>query len=151
VSDILFDAWADHYPRQAPGRPAVEPYLHGISGWELPETHVAWREEVGVVIGDLLDEHKPKELLEDYPLKPHELLRDNSGRVFDRLKKLKAPADTPVWIVSEDGEAEVTALGELIEAGRATIERMTVLLLLGLGVSPRNAHGQSTTRERCGR
>ena len=129
VSDILFDAWALTSVRdKLPGRPHVEPYLHGVSGWEPPETHVAWREEVERITGDLLTENWPKDLLEEYPLKPHELLRDNSSRVYDRLKKLKAGAKTPVWIVDDDDKVEVTTLGKLIDAGKESIERMTVLL-----------------------
>ena len=73
----------------------VEPYLHGISEWQPPETHVAWREEVGTITGELREQLKPADLLEDYPLKPHELLRDNSSRVFDHLKELDAADDTP--------------------------------------------------------
>jgi CRISPR-associated endonuclease/helicase Cas3 len=130
VSDILLDAWALTTIRgKLPGRPMVEPYLHGKSKWQPPETHVAWREEVGIIITDsLLDQYKPADLLEDYPLKPHELLRDNSGRVFDRLKKLQAPTDTPVWLVSDDDTVEVTTLAELAKAGKEGIEGKTVLL-----------------------
>jgi CRISPR-associated endonuclease/helicase Cas3 len=129
VSDILFDSWALTSIRgKLPGRPLVEPYLHGISEWEPPETHVAWREEVEVITENLLDEYKPEDLLEDFPLKPHELLRDNSARVFDRLKKLKAASKTPVWLASDDGTVEVTTLAELIDAGKDGIERKTVLL-----------------------
>jgi CRISPR-associated endonuclease/helicase Cas3 len=129
VSDILFDAWALTSIRgKLPGRPMVEPYLHGISGWEPPETHVAWREEVGIITQGLLDEYKPADLLEDYPLKPHELLRDNSSRVFDRLKKLKAPTATQAWILSDDDTVEVTTLAELIDAGKEGIEGKTILL-----------------------
>jgi CRISPR-associated endonuclease/helicase Cas3 len=69
-----------------PGRPTVEPYLHGIREWEPPETYVAWRNEVGIITGELLDCHEPEELLEDYPLKPRELLRDRSDRVFEQLQ-----------------------------------------------------------------
>jgi CRISPR-associated endonuclease/helicase Cas3 len=129
VSDILFDAWALTTIRgKLPGRPTVEPYLHGISGWEPPETHVAWRQEVGIITGDLLDQYNPEELLEDFPLKPHELLRDTSSRVFDRLKKLKAPAETPVWVVSDDDKVEVTSLAKLIDAKKEGIEHKTILL-----------------------
>src|SRR5262249_53013680 len=79
TSDVLLEAWALTTTRgKLPGRPTVEPYLHGVSGWEPPETQVGWREEVGLVTGGLLDEYKPDDLLEDYPLKPPELLRDNS-------------------------------------------------------------------------
>jgi CRISPR-associated endonuclease/helicase Cas3 len=129
VSDVLFDAWALTTIRgNLPGRPAVEPYLHGISAWEPPETHVAWREEVGIITGDLLDQYDLSDLLEDYPLKPHELLRDISSRVFERLKKLKAPAETPVWVVSDENTVNVVSLTELREAGREGIEHQTVLL-----------------------
>ncbi len=132
TSDILFDAWALTTIRgKLPGRPPVEPYLHGISGWEPPETHVAWRAEVGIITGELLKQYKPedlKDLIEDYPLKPHELLRDNFNRVFDRLKKLKANPDTPVWLVSDDDSVEVTTLKELIDAGKEELSFKTVLL-----------------------
>ena len=132
TSDILFDAWALTTIRgKLPGRPPVEPYLHGISGWEPPETHVAWRAEVGIITGELLKQYKPedlKDLIEDCPLKPHELLRDNFSRVFDRLKKLKANPDTPVWLVLDDDSVEVTTLKELIDAGKEQLSFKTVLL-----------------------
>ena len=96
VTDILFDAWAlttispPLVPTPLPGRPPVEPYLHGISDWQPPETRVAWRGEVGVITGDLLQRYKPEALLDDYPLKPHELLRDSTDRknsgVFAQLE-----------------------------------------------------------------
>ena len=42
TSDILFDAWALTTIRdRLPGRPPVADYLHGVAGWEPPETHVA--------------------------------------------------------------------------------------------------------------
>jgi CRISPR-associated endonuclease/helicase Cas3 len=134
TSDILFDAWAlttinkPLVKQNLPGRPHVEPYLHGLAAWQPPETHVAWREEVGRLTDNLLGANDPAELLDKYPLKPHELLRDNSQRAFDRLKKLKAEAGAPVWVVDDDGSVEVTTLGKLVEAGRESIERQTVLL-----------------------
>ncbi len=129
TSDILFDAWALTTIRgKLPGRPMVEPYLHGISGWEPPETNVAWREEVGVITGELLKQYEPEGLLEDYPLKPHELLRDNSSRVFDRLKKLKASGATPVWVVSDDGAVGPTTLEAVIEGGKDVLNYKTLLL-----------------------
>jgi CRISPR-associated endonuclease/helicase Cas3 len=95
VSDILFDSWSlttispPLVRNKLPGRPPVEPYLHGSAEWQPPETKVAWREEVQRITGDeLMAEYEPAALLADYPLKPHELLSDNTARVFDRLKKL---------------------------------------------------------------
>ena len=136
TSDILFDAWALTTIRgKLPGRPIVEPYLHGVAAWEPAETHVAWREEVWELRRQFEDESERKqfqkyaaELLDDYPLKPHELLRDNSSRVYDRLKKLDAPAETPVWIIADDDSVEVKTLGELIEAGKDELNYKTVLL-----------------------
>lgn len=129
TSDILFDAWALTTIRgRLPGRPPVEPYLHGLSEWQPPETHIAWREEVSLVAGPLREEYMPQDLLDDYPLKPHELLRDVSSRVYERLKKLAAPKETTVWIVSEDDSVAVTSLGELVESGKDAISYKTVLL-----------------------
>ena len=129
TSEILFDAWALTSVRdKLPGRPPVEPWLHGIAEWQPPETQVAWRDEVGAITGDLLTEYQPKDLLEDYPLKPQELLRDLTSRVFDRLKKLEAAPDTPVWLVSDDGAVDVSTLSKVIDGGRDALNHRTVLL-----------------------
>lgn len=130
TSDILFDAWALTTIRdKLPGRPPVEPYLHGVSEWQPPETYVAWREEVQRInTEDLLTQFEPADLLTDYPLKPHELLRDVSSRVFERLKKLKAEPETPVWIVSEDGTVWVRTLGDLKDGDKNSLDFKTVLL-----------------------
>lgn len=144
TSEILFDAWTLTTIRgKLPGRPMVEQYLHGISEWEPPETHVAWRQEVWELRPMFNTEEEWKqseleernrlarlaaELLDDYPLKPHELLRDISSRVFDRLKKLKATGETPVWLLSDDGTVDVTTLAKLIDMGKEGIEHKTVLL-----------------------
>jgi CRISPR-associated endonuclease/helicase Cas3 len=149
VTDFLFDAWAlTTIKGKLPGRPVVEPYLHGISEWQPPETYVAWRNEVWEFRPRFGNEEDRKqrereetkrlakfaaELIEDFPLKPHEFLRDSSSRVYDRLKKLKAAETTPVWIVSDDDKVDVTSLGELILAGKEEIERKTVLLAPSAG------------------
>lgn len=109
ATDILFDAWSMTSIRERmPGRPLVEPYLHGIRDWEPPETQVAWREEVGVITGELLEEYPPKDLLDEYPVKPHEMLRDRIARVWKELIKLaQRHPQRPAWIVDERGEVEV--------------------------------------------
>jgi CRISPR-associated endonuclease/helicase Cas3 len=134
TSDILFDAWALTTIREKlPGRPLVEPYLHGLPvAWEPPETHVAWREEVGQIAGDLLREYEPAELLEDYPLKPHELLREPSYRAFkqfEAMAKRLAGQPVPVWLVSDDGTVEVSSIVELADReNKERIEDVMVLL-----------------------
>jgi len=128
ATDILFDAWAMTTIRdKLPGRPPVEPYLHGLSS-ELPETQVAWRDEVGLIVDSLLEANSPKDLLEDYPLKPHELLHDRSDRVFDRLKSLQAPDETPLWIRDDDGAIDTRTLGWLRAQDKSVLNYRTVLL-----------------------
>ncbi len=130
ASDILFDAWALTSVRQKlPGRPPVADWLHGVAEWEPPETHVAWRNEVGCLTDELRTRYKPEDLLEDYPLKPHELLRDRSDRVFGHLKKLaEAHADCPVWLVVDGESVIVKGLGELANDNKDVLNGRTVLL-----------------------
>ena len=133
VTDILFDAWALTTIREKlPGRPPVEPYLHGIAEWQPPETFVAWRKEVGKITGDLLAEYKPQDLLEHYPLRPHELLKEPSYRAFkhfEAMAKRLADLAVPVWLMDDDGKVEVLTLTELADKdNKDRIEGMTVLL-----------------------
>ncbi|WP_437647668.1 type I-G CRISPR-associated helicase/endonuclease Cas3g [Sorangium sp. So ce362] len=129
ASDILFDAWAMTTIRDAlPGRPPVAPYLHGVAEWEPPTTHVAWRDEVGLVTGDLLTRYPAQELIDDYPLKPHELLTDRALRVLDTLTELadRHPdaRSMPVWVVNENGrvDARKGELADLLDGDRKTTE-----------------------------
>lgn len=130
ATDILFDAWGLTTIRgKLPGRPPVEPYLHGISEWQPPETQVAWREEVEVISDALLERYRPEDLLEDYPLKPHELLRDRSDRVFAHLQQIAAEhPNAPVWIVDMQDRVKVATLRKLTDGNRGRINHMTVLL-----------------------
>ncbi|MFO0881794.1 MAG: type I-U CRISPR-associated helicase/endonuclease Cas3 [Gemmataceae bacterium] len=133
VSDMLFDAWALTSIRdRLPGRPLVEPYLHGVSAWQPPETRVAWRAEVEQITGALLNRYRPEDLLADYPLKPHELLRDRSDRVFKHLAKLaeRSPI-APVWLVDESGSVQVLTMQALTD--KEQIQHRTVLLSPAVG------------------
>lgn len=135
ATDILFDAWALTTIRdKLPGRPKVEPYLHGIAEWQPPETHVAWREEVEKLQPKYEndDERREREaedrkvlaklaekLLDDFPLKPHELLQDRMTRVRETLAELP---DSPAWVVDEGGGVIVTTLAELAKTGKSKTE-----------------------------
>lgn len=132
LTDILLDGWALTSIRgPLPGRPPLEPYLHGVDEeYNPPQTAVAWREEVGIITGHLVTEYPPKELLEAYPLKPHEILSDRTDRVFKQLEKLvarlqkaveaendsekkkKLEARLVAWLVDDDGLIEIMNLGE---------------------------------------
>jgi CRISPR-associated endonuclease/helicase Cas3 len=133
ATDILFDAWAlTTIKDKLPGRPPVEPYLHGIADWQPPETQVAWRKEVELVTGDLLETYRPADLLDAYPLKPHELLKEPSDRVFKELeamaKRLVGNA-VPVWLLDDAGVVEPLTLEELTDKdAKERIRWMTVIL-----------------------
>lgn len=138
VTDILFDAWAlTSIRNKIPGRPPVAEWLHGIAEWEPPETYVAWREEVEVLTEELLEICTPEgleELLEDYPLKPHEILRDQTKRVFEQLEKVaeRCPEE-PAWLIDSNGDVKVYRVRDLIEKDRyrkpiLNLEYGTVLL-----------------------
>lgn len=131
VTDFLFDAWAlTTIKDKLPGRPKVEPYLRGVVGWEPPETHVAWRQEVSRLAELELSTKKLGELLDDYPLMPHELLREPSYRAFKHFEAIaKRCPDEPVWLVDDDGKVEVLTLTVLADKDeKERIEGKTVLL-----------------------
>ena len=130
ATDILFDAWSmTTIHGKMPGRPPVEPYLHGISEWEPPVTYIAWREEVEIIDEELRKLYKPKDLLEDYPLKPHELLRDRSDRVFKQLQTIpKEYLKETVWIIDTQDQVNFISLDELISKDKSNINWVTVVL-----------------------
>jgi CRISPR-associated endonuclease/helicase Cas3 len=134
TTDILFDAWAlTTIKGKLPGRPPVEPYLHGITDDPLiPETQVAWREEVELLDSDeLLAKYPPAELLEVYPLKPHELLKEPSYRASKQFEAMaKRLGDSlDVWLMDDTGEVEVVKLNDLIgKDNKDRIQWKTVIL-----------------------
>lgn len=143
VSDILFDAWALTSIRQRmPGRPPVTEWLHGITPWEPPVTYLAWREEVERTTGELLESHRPEDLLDDYPLKPHELLRDATYRVHHHLEALaERNPGLPVWLVSEDGLVTVMTLESLAAGSEQRLRDATLVLPPAAGGLRAGDHG----------
>lgn len=115
TTDILFDAWAmTTIHQKLPGRPPLGDWLHGIAQWEPPTTFVAWREEVEYTT-DLLSKYLIETLLEVYPLKPHEILRDREDRVRKNLEKIATRHPNKlVWLIDSDGEVTVTLLKEIV-------------------------------------
>lgn len=140
ATDILFDTWALTTIRdRLPGRPPVADWLHGVAEWEPPETYVAWREEVGLITGELLERYQPADLLDDYPLKPHELLRERTDRVVEHLEVIAARCpESPVWVIDAEDRVTVHALADLAEKGKRhrrqiPLENCTVVLSPGSG------------------
>lgn len=145
ATEMLFDAWAlTTIDEPMPGRPAVEPFLHGLpDDWQPPETQVAWRLDVELLTEEVLQQNEFKnacEALELYPLKPHELLCDRSDRVFGELKKIaqraermkdgeSQPAASPsAWVLEPDHRIRIVPLSELVRQDKETLWGRTVLL-----------------------
>lgn len=105
ATEIQFDAWALTSIRQAiAARPPVELYLHGEAEWQPAETHLAWRDDC-----DFRHVTDPEAFLDDFPLKPAELLRDTTTRIVKTLGVLLAqrPANSPdlpdAWLLADNG------------------------------------------------
>jgi CRISPR-associated endonuclease/helicase Cas3 len=129
LTDTLLDMWSLTTVRESlPARPPVEQWLHGKAEWQPPETYVAWRTEVGVVTRSLISFYDPEELLDDYPLKPHELLRDVTSRVRKHLELIGARhPDLDAWVIHPNGRVTVDRIVDL--AGKeGGIDYCTVLL-----------------------
>ncbi len=127
VDDILFDAWSLTTIRdEMPGRPLVVDWLHGVDEGSPPETHVAWRQEVAWLKpnADLCDDDHDtwaesatlvaEDVLDDWPLKPHELLRDVSNRIRNEIESLaQTSGDQRAWLVDDFGKVTLVSINEL--------------------------------------
>ncbi|MGV3664061.1 MAG: type I-G CRISPR-associated helicase/endonuclease Cas3g [Prosthecobacter sp.] len=122
ATDILFDAWAmttlpwamRKMKQPVPGCPPIDPYLHGEEDdWQPPETLVAWRTEVALIDERLAAIYDPQELLNEFPLKPHEILRDRSSRIKERLAEIarrlgvEEAGNHRIWVIRQDGTVEI--------------------------------------------
>jgi CRISPR-associated endonuclease/helicase Cas3 len=131
ATSILFDAWSMTTIRcKLPGRPNVEPWLHGIVDFEPPQTKFAWRKEVERLSDTAISSEIREELLEAYPLLQKELLTEPSYRAFKHLQKIanKHP-DASAWIIDDFGSVEVVTLSTLADKNnKGRIERNTIVL-----------------------
>ncbi len=110
-TEILFDAWAcTSLGSRLPGALPVAEFLHGVTEWEQPTMRVAWREEAQPGLLPLTAARK-QALLEDFPIKPHETLRDSCTRVVRHLKELvKRLPEATGWLLPGSGEARFDIL-----------------------------------------
>lgn len=131
ATDMLFDAWAlTTITGKLPGRQPVESYLHGLTDQELPETHVAWRDDVQLLDDKSVSNTDLAELLFAYPLLARELLREPSYRAIKHLESIgKRHPDHHGWLVKEDGEVEEITLDFFTtKDNKERIYGMTVVL-----------------------
>jgi CRISPR-associated endonuclease/helicase Cas3 len=145
VTDVLFDAWTLTTIRHdLPGRPPVADWLHGVADWQPPDTQVAWREEVQV-LGETVSAVDIEEAIADYPLKPHEILRDRQQRVFNQLEVIadRRPDDI-AWVMSPSGQITIHTLRGLTEKTASNVPRVALahcLVLLSPGSGGLSAQG----------
>lgn len=128
-SDVLFDAWSLTSVREElPGRPPVAEWLHGISERDPPETYVAWREEVERLTLEQQKGINREDLLDDYALKPHELLRDRADRVFRHLETMaERNPNLLAWVVESNGRVQQPlTLAKLVEKDKQNKPRVNL-------------------------
>jgi CRISPR-associated endonuclease/helicase Cas3 len=102
------DVWSQTSLGMHPARPAVDPWLHGKQE-DIPETYVAWREDVRYLLSDDIDSDDRKEVLQKYRLLAHELLREPTSQLITKLETLAQDSETDAkfLIIKRDGEIEV--------------------------------------------
>lgn len=113
LTDILLDGWSLTSVDELPGRPEVAAYLHGISH-DPPETYVAWRKEVRLLSEAEAAEEALGDWFQTCRIRPGERLRDETGRVREKLSNLlkahrkeqkNETLDFPVVVLNERGQA----------------------------------------------
>ncbi len=161
ATDILFDAWAlTSITGKLPGRPPVEPWLHGLTDQELPETQVAWRDDVRLLDDKSVSNADRYEFLLAYALLARELLREPSYRAIKHLETIgKRHPDHHGWLVAEDGEVEAITLDFFTtKENKERINGKTIVLDPGSGGlneagmldgASETADDVSKTSERC--
>jgi CRISPR-associated endonuclease/helicase Cas3 len=136
ASNMLFDAWAlTSITGKMPGRPPVEPYLHGLMDEDLPVTQVAWREDVRMLDRNGVNETDRAELLLAYPLLALELLREPSYRAIKHLETIgRRHPDHVAWLVKDDGDVESITLDFFTtKDNKERINGVTIVLDPGSG------------------
>lgn len=127
ATDILFDHWSlTSISSRLPGRPEIASYLHGVAAWQPPETYVVWRAEVLELARAGVSDDDLEEILDAFPIRTVEKLRDRSDRVFDELRVIadrlgntpdgSAQYKDPAVILIKQNAAKWTKLSELAPA-----------------------------------
>lgn len=130
----LFDAWAmttmsmRAFSKSYPGRPPIADWLHGVTD-EIATTEVAWRREVFELKPSLRDRYSPNEMLDAFPIKPHEILSDRTDRVLSELKKLaEKHTRSDAWIVRPREQIEVLSLSQVVKRDKRFLENAMIVL-----------------------
>ena len=110
-------------------RPSVHHWIRGKPEQNMPDTYVAWREDVEHLVN--LDEEEIEDVLESYRILPHETARDNSREVYKILQKMKErKGKTRIIIMRANGKCEVKSIEHI---DKSDIYFSTILLPPNLG------------------
>jgi CRISPR-associated endonuclease/helicase Cas3 len=141
ATDRLFDAWClTTITERIPGRPPVEPFLHGIREYELPQTQFAWRLDVDLLRFDTINDDERTGVIHAFPLVPKELLREPSYRAIKHLQVIakRCPNDY-AWLLDANGFATEVPLNQFLDKdNKGLIEGATVILSPNSGGLSRN-------------
>ena len=109
----LIDVWSQTSLGTHPGRPAVDSWLHGKQD-DIPETYVAWREDVQYLSSADVDSDDRREALQKYRLLAHELVREPTSQFLTKLQMLahKSKVDTKFLLLKQDGNVEVCKISD---------------------------------------
>ena len=138
----LLDLWAQTSVA-SPVIPDVEPWLHGLQK-SIPETEVAWREEVERLATAAVDERSREDAFNRYRVLPHERLKEPTYRLQEKLEAIAAKSpDTAVLFRTRDGSVIYSTLSVVC---RWKVPQLNHgLLLLPPGCGGLTAHGMFTT------
>lgn len=116
LHDWLIDVWSQTSLGRHPARPEVEPWLHGKQD-DVPETYVAWREDVRDLVRDGIDDEEREEALQKYRLMAHEQLREPTTKLLAKLEELARTqgGDTAFLRRKRDGSVDVRPLSRFAE------------------------------------
>ena len=110
----IVDMWSMTSLTELPARPAAHHWLRGHDKHQVPETHVAWRRDAGALARQ--DEGVIEDVLDHYPLLPHEMARDSTPNVRKILEKTTTKhAGLKAIIRRRDGTVRVKAIGEIAD------------------------------------
>lgn len=116
--------------------PAISPWLHGKQDADQPQAEIAWRADVKLLTDWAVSKEEIEKLLEQYPVRPQEILREPAGHVLEKLKQLAEKLGEKAndsWLiqVDTDGSAEIVNLSKVVNSDN--LNRKLLLLPEGLG------------------
>ena len=117
LEDRLIGTWAQTTYKDKDMPAQVAPWLHGKQD-EVPETELAWRADVSILAKWGVEDDQIEKILDRYPLRAHERLREPTARVIGKIHEVAdrmgdAAEKTGVIQVESDGSAQLKTLGQL--------------------------------------